>query len=184
MDLASFAKWAKAKWCPDCPVIAFGGSYGGMLACWLRMKYPHLVDMAHCASAPIYYFKGRKTLDYEQFNKIVTNNFALGGEKCVNVPREAFFRLEEFRRRGTVPYATLNSAFRLCTPLTQPQHLSSLEDFMYNGYSYMAMLNYPYPTDFLLKLPGWPANSSCQATRDVALNASDAEFFGAVRAGL
>ena len=27
----------------QCPVVAFGGSYGGMLAAWMRLKYPNII---------------------------------------------------------------------------------------------------------------------------------------------
>ena len=75
MDYVQFLTYLKATVCPDCPVIAFGGSYAGMLAVWMRMKYPHVVDMAHGASAPVFYFKNRKNLDYNVFYQIVTKNF-------------------------------------------------------------------------------------------------------------
>lgn len=53
----------KTTLCPECKVIVFGGSYGGMLATWIRMKYPHVIDIAHAASAPIYYYRNRKNFN-------------------------------------------------------------------------------------------------------------------------
>lgn len=56
------------------PVIAFGGSYGGMLSAWFRMKYPHVVVGAIASSAPIFQFTDLTPCD--AFNRILTSVFA------------------------------------------------------------------------------------------------------------
>ncbi|KAF6169966.1 hypothetical protein GIB67_034358, partial [Kingdonia uniflora] len=38
------------------PVVVFGGSYGGILAAWSRLKYPHIAIEALASSTPILQF--------------------------------------------------------------------------------------------------------------------------------
>jgi hypothetical protein len=45
----------------------------------------------------------------------------------------------------------------------------------------MAMLNYPYPTNFLKNIPAWPANSSCIPLDSINITASDSTLFSAIR---
>jgi len=44
-DYASVVRRIRSEWGGDkSAVIAFGGSYGGMLSSWMRIMYPHAVD--------------------------------------------------------------------------------------------------------------------------------------------
>eukprot|EP01063_Lacrimia_lanifica_P004654 TRINITY_DN12650_c0_g1_i1.p2 TRINITY_DN12650_c0_g1~~TRINITY_DN12650_c0_g1_i1.p2 ORF type:complete len:142 (+),score=33.72 TRINITY_DN12650_c0_g1_i1:357-782(+) len=54
------------------PFIGFGGSYGGMLGAWMRMRYPDALDGMVAGSAPILSFEGlAPPYDPETYWKIV-----------------------------------------------------------------------------------------------------------------
>ncbi|GFH31582.1 phosphodiesterase [Haematococcus lacustris] len=82
----------------DSPIIVFGGSYGGELAAWLRMKYPHLVAGAIAASAPIGAFPGVPGFEPATFWKVVTygaSEAAGAAAGCAPAVRAVFQHLME-----------------------------------------------------------------------------------------
>ncbi len=67
-DWAALITELRTKHSIRAPAVAFGGSYGGMLAGWFRMKYPDVIDGAIAASAPIWQLAEtveRETLDMQ-----------------------------------------------------------------------------------------------------------------------
>eukprot|EP01018_Ginkgo_biloba_P013491 Gb_28511 [translate_table: standard] len=72
----------------ECPVIVLGGSYGGMLAAWFRLKYPHIAIGALASSAPILYFENITPQD--GYASVVTRDFRSASERCYNTIKNSW----------------------------------------------------------------------------------------------
>ncbi|GAB1607043.1 dipeptidyl peptidase 2-like [Argonauta hians] len=143
------------------PVISFGGSYGGMLTAYLRMKYPGVCDGAIAASAPIYLFDPK--YDHSFFFTDVTKDFS----RCESQVRQAFTRMDQLMAQGDTGKKTLEKYFGLCRPLSSAALYTRLQAAIRNAFTNIAMFDYPYPTGFLPV--GAPVKKSC----DLILNAKD-----------
>ncbi|KAK9285899.1 hypothetical protein L1049_025100 [Liquidambar formosana] len=139
-----------------CPVVLFGGSYGGMLAAWMRLKYPHISIGALASSAPILQFED--IVPPETFYDIVSYNFRRESTSCFNTIKESWdaLILEGQKENGL---QQLTKTFRLCRELKRTEDLSNWLD---SAYSYLAMVNYPTPADFMMPLPGNPVKEVCR----------------------
>lgn len=161
------------------PVVAFGGSYGGMLSAWFRMKYPHLVTGAIAASAPILQF----STDCNRFNMIVSSVFTVDQGNCSRNIRQSWdllkyvqlkcthlsvlfvmflFCLKKRKKSATPEGRTaLGSKFKLCSNLTKAEDIDEFTDYLTDVYGNLAMVNYPYNTSFLAPLPANPITEFC-----------------------
>ncbi|XP_031399093.1 lysosomal Pro-X carboxypeptidase-like isoform X2 [Punica granatum] len=144
----------------DSPVVVFGGSYGGMLAAWFRLKYPHIAIGALASSSPILNFDDI-TSPYS-FSNIITRDFKSESENCYKVIRESWQQIEHTAKhqRGL---DILRKSFRICKNYIDGD---ALQGWLRTAFVYTAMTDYPTPSNFLNPLPAYPIKQMCKAIDD------------------
>uniref|UniRef100_M8CHP6 Lysosomal Pro-X carboxypeptidase n=1 Tax=Aegilops tauschii TaxID=37682 RepID=M8CHP6_AEGTA len=166
----------------DAPVVVFGGSYGGMLASWFRLKYPHVAMGALASSAPILQFDDitpwssfydAVSQDFKSFSKAEVSKkdtaayFAdcniqliLQSESlnCFSVIK-AVWDVLDYRGSNDSGLLELSKTFRACKTVRFP---SSLSNWLWTAFTYTAMVDYPTPANFMMNLPAYPVKEMCK----------------------
>lgn len=139
----------------DKACIAFGGSYGGMLAGWLRQKYPQQFQGALSASGPSVYFKDAPSAPTEAYSMVATEDFRSALDKSPSLIQESFERLVN-QTTNSDSWTEISTIFNTCDVIAKAEDITNLYLHLSNGYQYMCMTDYPYPASFLEPMPGYP----------------------------
>ena len=157
-DYVEFISFIKREYDADaCPVIAFGGSYGGTLTTFLRAAYPSAVAGGLASSAPIGYYDpsgwDAHGVDEYTFAGIISGAYADADDDCLSNIWDATDAIEERDVEELV------EAFNVCDGTALLPDKSSL--FLY-GLEGLPQLNYPYQIG---DMPGWPVKKVCEILR-------------------
>eukprot|EP01083_Nonionella_stella_P076031 206986_1 len=156
------------------PIIGFGGSYGGMLAAWFRMKYPQYVDGVISGSSPIwgvfglipetdpYAFAAMETRD-------ASSEVGVDNGLCQSNIEQGWNDMMELA--GTTEgRSQLKDIFNLCNVPTNEDDASVVLDIVEESISYMSMSSYPYASNYISgavlgktdgALPAYPMTYAC-----------------------
>ncbi|XP_037496308.1 lysosomal Pro-X carboxypeptidase-like, partial [Jatropha curcas] len=93
------------------PVIVIGGSYGGMLASWFRLKYPHIALGALASSAPILYFDDITPQD--GYYSLVTKDYKEASESCYQTIQKSWPEIDQLASQPN-GLAILSKKFKTC----------------------------------------------------------------------
>jgi lysosomal Pro-X carboxypeptidase len=160
-DYASYIQNLKATvpGAANSPVIAFGGSYGGMLASWFRMKYPHIVEGALAASAPILQFTG--IYDCNGYFDIITKDFTQYSPDCSASIKNSWSAVRRVASEDGGS-SWLQSTFNVCEDLNQEGNLEKFIVWLSGAYESLGMTDYPNAATFLQPLPAYPMKETCK----------------------
>jgi lysosomal Pro-X carboxypeptidase len=150
-DYASIITRLKAS--ETTKVVVFGGSYGGMLAAFMRLKWPHIVDGALASSAPV-------LMEYDSgygYMRVVSEVYRNYSSTCATNIHQGWTALEYLGSRPEY-LGLLARTLKLCSPITSMTDVYAVEDWLTGAFAEMVQINYPYPAN---NLPGMPANVTC-----------------------
>ncbi|XP_059663790.1 uncharacterized protein LOC132309502 [Cornus florida] len=166
-DYASVITYLKEKFSAHySPVIVIGGSYGGMLATWFRLKYPHIALGALASSAPVLFFHG--ALPYNEYYAVVSKDFKQASKSCFHTIKNSW---SEINKVASQPngLSILSQRFKTCSPINGSEEL---KDFISGIFMDAAQYNSP---------PKYPVTMICRAI-DRASNTTD--ILGRIFAGV
>ncbi|XP_059429035.1 uncharacterized protein LOC132162833 [Corylus avellana] len=149
------------------PVIVIGGSYGGMLAAWFRLKYPHVVLGSLASSAPILYFD--EIIPQDGYYSIVTKDFKETSQSCYETIQQSWAEIDRVASTPPNGLSTLSKSFNTCSQLNTSDDLKNyLESIITDAAQY----NHP---------PEYPVSVICRAIDGAAVGT---DTLGQIYAGV
>ena len=145
-------------------VITFGGSYGGMLSAWMRMKFPNLVTGSIASSAPI-----RMVSDAyakPSYWNVITDDAKKVNPHCAANVHKALTRAQAYARADD-GRPQLSSYLGLCgLPNDPTAAFSAVGNWVQAAFDILGMGDYPYSLDFMFgtrshPAPAWPMKVAC-----------------------
>lgn len=187
-DYASLTNLIRRTWGAEkSAFVAFGGSYGGMLASWMRMLYPSAIDggliyssfsltmLAIAASAPIWGLP-LDSCPIDSSAKVVTYSASAeaGAEPlCIHNLKSSYILLHDIG--STSPGRQyLSDHLNLCTPLESSQDIQQLLYYLQSPLFNLAEGSYPFPSSYITfaltgthaELPPWAMQVLCSSLGD------------------
>lgn len=171
-DHAMLAIHIRTTWkVPNAPVIAFGGSYGGMLAAWARIKYPNVFAGSIAASAPLWGFPLLNPPVDGAARSITRAASAEGGAaaSCKTNIRNAYPLIYDIGK-STAGLKYISDQFNLCKPLETQGDLEAFLQYAQAPWFLLAEGDYPFASTYITyavqsvdaPLPPWAMRVACK----------------------
>lgn len=138
--------------CPDAPVFVWGGSYGGMLAAWARIKYPAVFQGAYASSAPILQIPG--LMDPGAYSAVIKSTFSRGPNPSAPLGIYLGFQAMLNMSATAAGRKEISSLLRICgNPMAKQSDVYSVMGWLSSAIGFVAMADY---RSFLLFAPLGP----------------------------